>query len=265
MTLPWLKQAGIRMVLQSEAAECGLASLTMVASHHGHRVNLAGLRQRYPTSMQGATMAQLMVIAADLGLAPRAVRLDLEEMDQLRLPAILHWDLNHFVVLEEVTASGQLVILDPASRRRMMSAAKASNHFTGIALELSPAADFKPIEARATTRLTDLWSRMTHFRSALTQVLVLSLVLQLTALLTPFYIQTVIDDAITQGDGNLLGLLLIGFGVVYALNAVTQALREWVMLTLGQSLSFDLGGNVVRHLIRLPLAYFERRHFGAAG
>ena len=103
---------------------------------------------------------------------------------------------------------------------------------------------------------------MTHFRSALTQVLVLSLVLQLTALLTPFYIQTVIDDAITQGDGNLLGLLLIGFGVVYALNAVTQALRAWVMLTLGQSLSFDLGGNVVRHLIRLPLAYFERRHVG---
>ena len=103
---------------------------------------------------------------------------------------------------------------------------------------------------------------MAQFRSALGQVLVLSLVLQLTALLTPFYIQAVIDNAIAQGDANLLGLLLIGFGVVYALNAVTRALRDRVMLTLGQSLSFDLGGNVMRHLIRLPLAYFERRHVG---
>ena len=262
MSFAWMKQAGMRMVLQSEAAECGLASLTMVASYYGHRVNLGGLRQLYPTSMQGATMPQLMVIAADLGLAPRAVRLELGEIGMLRLPAILHWDLNHFVVLEAVTARGNLVILDPATRRRTVSAAKASNHFTGIALELSPVADFKPIEARTTTRLTDLWSRMEHFRSALGQVLVLSLVLQLTALLTPFYIQAVIDNAIAQGDANLLGLLLIGFGVVYALNAVTRALRDWVMLTLGQSLSFDLAGNVVRHLIRLPLAYFERRHVG---
>jgi ATP-binding cassette subfamily B protein RaxB len=103
---------------------------------------------------------------------------------------------------------------------------------------------------------------MTNFRRAFGQVLILSLILQLTALLTPFYIQTVIDDAITQGDANLLLLLLIGFAVVYGLNSVTKALREWVMLTLGQSLSFDLGGNVVRHLIRLPLAYFERRHVG---
>ena len=262
MSFAWMKQAGMRMVLQSEAAECGLASLTMVASYYGHRVNLGGLRQLYPTSMQGATMPQLMVIAADLGLAPRAVRLELGEIGMLRLPAILHWDLNHFVVLEAVTARGNLVILDPATRRRTVSAAKASNHFTGIALELSPVADFKPIEARTTTRLTDLWSRMAYFRSALGQVLVLSLVLQLTALLTPFYIQAVIDNAIAQGDANLLGLLLIGFGVVYALNAVTRALRDWVMLTLGQSLSFDLAGNVVRHLIRLPLAYFERRHVG---
>ena len=262
MSFAWMKQAGMRMVLQSEAAECGLASLTMVASYYGHRVNLGGLRQLYPTSMKGATMPQLMVIAADLGLAPRAVRLELGEIGMLRLPAILHWDLNHFVVLEAVTARGNLVILDPATRRRTVSAAKASNHFTGIALELSPVADFKPIEARTTTRLTDLWSRMAYFRSALGQVLVLSLVLQLTALLTPFYIQAVIDNAIAQGDANLLGLLLIGFGVVYALNAVTRALRDWVMLTLGQSLSFDLAGNVVRHLIRLPLAYFERRHVG---
>ena len=262
MTLPWLSNPDTKVVLQTEAAECGLAALTMVANHHGHRVNLSGLRQRYPTSMKGATMAHLMTIAADLGLAPRAVRLELDELAQLKLPAVLHWDLNHFVVLQSVAPGRNVTILDPAVGRRTISIDKASRHFTGIALELTPTASFTPIEARATTKLTDLWSRMTNFRRAFGQVLLLSFVLQFTALLTPFYIQVVIDDAIAQGDANLLLLLLIGFGVVYALNSVTKALREWVILTLGQSLSFDLGGNVVRHLIRLPLAYFERRHVG---
>jgi len=259
---PWTVKQGIRPVLQTEAAECGLAALTMIASHHGHRVNLSGLRQRYPTSMQGATLSHLVTIAADLGLAPRAVRLELDELGQLRLPAILHWDLNHFVVVEAIRPDGKIVILDPALGRRIESREKVSRHFTGIALELTPTASFAPITARTTTRLTDLWSRMTNFRRAFGQVLLLSLVLQFTALLTPFYIQSVIDNAIVQGDSNLLMLLLIGFGVVYGLNSVTKALREWVMLTLGQSLSFDLGGNVVRHLIRLPLGYFERRHVG---
>lgn len=262
MNLPWFKTHGIKAVLQTEAAECGLASLTMVAAHHGHRVNLIGLRQRYPTSIKGATMSQLMVIAADLGLAPRAVRLELEEMGQLRLPAILHWDLNHFVVLESITPDGRLVVLDPAVGRRAITLDKASRHFTGIALELTPSTSFKPIEARATVKLSDLWTRMAHFRRAFAQVVLLSVVLQFTALLTPFYIQTVIDDALAQGDANLLLLLLVSFAVIYGLNSLTKALREWVILTLGQSLSFDLGGNVVRHLIRLPLAYFERRHVG---
>lgn len=262
MSLPWSSKPETKVVLQTEAAECGLAALTMVASHHGHRVNLSGLRQRYPTSIKGATMANLMVIAADLGLAPRAVRLELDELSQLKMPAILHWDLNHFVVLESVAPGKGVTILDPAVGRRGISIDKASRHFTGIALELTPTASFTPIEARATTRLTDLWSRMSNFRRAFGQVLLLSIVLQFTALLTPFYIQVVIDDAIAQGDANLLFLLMLGFGIVYGLNSVTKALREWVMLTLGQSLAFDLGGNVVRHLIRLPLAYFERRHVG---
>jgi ATP-binding cassette subfamily B protein RaxB len=262
MSLEWLSGGRGEPVLQTEATECGLASMTMVARAHGHRVNLAGMRQRFPTSMKGATLEQLMAIAADLDLAPRPLRLDLDEIDQLQLPAILHWDLNHFVVLERVRKGKGATILDPAVGRRDMTLADVSKHFTGVALELAPTAAFKPIEARQRTRLTDLWSRITHFRGAFTQVLILSLVMQFTALLTPFYIQIAIDDAFAQSDANLMLLLMIGFGAVYVLQAVTRALRERVMLSLGQSLSFHLGGNVVRHLIRLPLAYFERRHVG---
>ncbi len=257
---PWAQR--LRPMLQSEEAECGLACVAMVAAYHGHKVNLPGLRQRFPTSSKGATLADLMSVASELELAPRALRLDLEEMDKLQTPAILHWDLNHFVVLETAGARGGATILDPATGRRTLSSRELSRHFTGVALELAPTPDFKPLEARTRTRLTDLWSRLTNYRGATVQVLSLSLLLQLTALIMPFFLQLTIDEGIAQGDQNLLTLLLVGFGAVYALNAVTRALRSWVVLTLGQSLSYQLGGNVVRHLLRLPLAYFERRHVG---
>jgi ATP-binding cassette subfamily B protein RaxB len=256
---PW--QRGMAPVMQAEAAECGLACVAMIAVHHGHRVNLAGLRQLYPTSMKGMTLAALMAIASDLELAPRAVRLEVEELHQLALPAILHWDLNHFVVLERVRGAAATV-LDPAGGRRIVPVAKLGRHFTGVALELAPTPAFKPVEARVTIRLSDLWSRLVNYRSALTQLLTLSLLLQVATLAMPFYMQLTIDEAIAQGDLSLMALLFIGFAAVYALNAVLKALRSWVVLTLGQSISFQLGGNVVRHLFRLPLGYFEHRNVG---
>jgi ATP-binding cassette subfamily B protein RaxB len=183
------------------------------------------------------------------------------ELDKLQKPAILHWDLNHFVVLESATPR-HVTILDPARGRRRMTLAAFGRHFTGVALELTPTADFKPIEARTRTRLSDLWSRLSNFGGPFTQIVILSLLMQLTTLVAPFYIQLTVDEAIGQGDASLLTILLIGFVVVYGLSAVTRALRDWVVLTLGQSLSYQLGGNVIRHLVRLPLSYFERRHVG---
>jgi ATP-binding cassette subfamily B protein RaxB len=256
---PWSQR--MRPLLQSEAAECGLASVAMIALHYGHRVNLPGLRQRYPTSIKGTTLQELMAIASDLELAPRAVRLEIAELDQLQKPAILHWDLNHFVVLESA-GPRHATILDPARGRRRISLATLGRHFTGVALELTPTAAFRPIEARTRTRLSDLWSRLSNFGGPFTQIMILSLLMQMATLVTPFYIQLTVDEAIGQGDASLLTILLIGFAVVYGLSSVTRALRDWVVLTLGQSLSFQLGGNVVRHLLRLPLGYFERRHVG---
>lgn len=256
---PWSHR--LQPVLQSEGAECGLAALTMVARYHGHRVNLIGLRQLYPISAKGATLEHLVRIASGLNLSSRPVRLELDELDQLQLPAVLHWDLNHFVVLEAVSGR-RATIVDPAVGRRVMTFDKVSRHFTGVALELMPSPEFKPVNAQPRTRLSDLWSRLRGFRSAFTQVLILSLMIQALALLAPLYIQLVVDDGISQGDGSLLLLLLLGFGAIYVLRSIVAALREWVVLTLGQSLSYQLGGNVVRHLLRLPVGYFERRHVG---
>jgi ATP-binding cassette subfamily B protein RaxB len=261
MAAHWPWQGGIRPVLQSEAAECGLASLAMVAQFHGHRVDLAGLRQRFPTSIKGMTLRQMIDVASGLEFSARPVRLEVDELEQLRLPAILHWDLNHFLVLERVEKAG-VWLIDPAQGRRRMTLAKFARHFTGVALELTPTAEFRPVDVRVRTRLSDLWSRLTNYRGAFWQVLTLSLIVQVTSLVTPFFIQLVIDDGVNQGEASLLTLLLVGFGMIYALQAVSKMLRSWVTLCLGQSLSFQLGGNVVRHMLRLPMGWYERRHVG---
>lgn len=256
---PWSPLA--RPILQAEAAECGLACLAMVANRHGHKTNLVGLRQRYPISLQGATLAQLVGIAADLGLAPRAVRLELDELDKLALPAILHWDMKHFVVLERL-AGGKATIADPAAGRRTMSIEALGRHFTGVALELSPTIDFRPAEIRARTRLRDLWSRLSNYGGAVFQILILSLLLQTTVLVAPLFLQLTIDEAIAQGDTSLLLLLFLGFAFVLLITGITSALRSWVILVVGESLSYQLAGNLVRHMLRLPLDFFERRHIG---
>ncbi|TAD72944.1 MAG: peptidase domain-containing ABC transporter [Sphingomonadales bacterium] len=256
---PWKRT--IRPVLQAEAAECGLACLAMIASHHGHKVNIGGLRRHFPISMKGMTLGQIIQIAGHLDLSPRALRLELDQIEQLQLPAILHWDLNHFVVLESVGRKG-VVILDPAGGRRHMSRKKVDRHFTGVALELTPTSDFQPVEARVTLRLSDMWGKLVNFRGAFIQVLVLSVLMQVTTLALPFFMQLTIDEAIGQSDVNLLLLLVAGFGLLHLVNLTIRALRSWVVLTLGQSITFQLGGNVFRHLLRLPVKFFESRHVG---
>src|SRR5512140_2506470 len=113
-------RARLPVFLQTEAAECGLASLGMVACFHGHRVDLAGLRRRFTVSLKGATLAFLMQAAERLDIAPRPLKVELEELPKLRAPCILHWDLNHFVVLKSADGRGA-VIHDPARGERRLA------------------------------------------------------------------------------------------------------------------------------------------------
>ena len=113
------------LLLQTEAAECGLACLAMVAGHHGLRTDLPTLRQRFVLSLKGSTLADLVRMAGALQLNARAVRAEMEHLPQLQLPCVLHWDLNHFVVLKAVSAAG-VVIHDPAHGVRRLTLAEVS-------------------------------------------------------------------------------------------------------------------------------------------
>lgn len=249
------------VITASEAAECGLACLAMISRYHGHDVDLNGLRQRYALSLAGASLKSLMEIADQLGFSTRALRLELSALPKVRLPAILHWDLNHFVVLKAVGRK-TVTIHDPAFGAKTLSTEEFSKHFTGVALELSRAESFEPMTARAPIKLSLLWSRMTGWWGALAQVLVLSAALQIAAFVAPLQMQLVIDEAIASVDRDLLTVIALGFGALVVIQSGVEALRSWALRVFGHLLSFQISGNLVRHLLRLPSDYFEKRHVG---
>ena len=141
LNLGW--RAKLPLILQTEAAECGLACLAMIASYHGSHADLAELRRRFGLSLKGATLKDVVRIADQLGFASRPVRLEIEELQLLETPCVLHWELNHFVVLVKADSNG-VVVNDPALGRRHYSLEETSKRFSGVALELSARADFHP-------------------------------------------------------------------------------------------------------------------------
>ncbi|HUR42018.1 MAG TPA: peptidase domain-containing ABC transporter [Verrucomicrobiae bacterium] len=250
----------VPVILQAEASECALACLAMVCGYHGRGADLTTLRHRHPASLRGMTLAQLMRHASELGFAPRALRLEPAGLAQLRTPCLLHWDGDHFVVLERVGA--RCSIVDPAIGRRAPSRAELDRHFTGVALELEPTVALAAAAPAARLRFADLVRGVRNLGGALTRTLLLSCALQALALLAPFYGQLVIDQAIPAGDRQMLAVLGCAFALLAALSATLAAGRATVVLHLASHLQFSWAARLFGHLLRLPLTFFERRHLG---
>lgn len=250
-----------RIVRQTEAAECGLACLATVAGHFGLNIDMAGLRRRFPISMRGTTLKSLIEIAAALGLGGRAVRCELEELAQLKTPAILHWGLNHFVVLTRATRR-HLHLFDPARGARKVPLKEANREFTGIALELAPSPQFQRKRERTALKLFSLVKFSPETAKALAQAVVLTIVIEVFVLTSPFYMQLTIDEAILKGDGELLTALAVGFGFIAIFQATARALRGLALQFFAAALSFDMEGRLFHHLLRLPLDWFHKREVG---
>lgn len=213
------------VILQTEAAECGLASLAMIACYHGHKIDLNTLRQNHPVSLRGIGLQGLMQIADHLHFATRALQLDLDELKHLQCPAILHWDLNHFVVLKKVTARS-VIIHDPARGEHTLSFAEASKHFTGIGLELTPTQKFERKQEEQRVHLSDFWQRISGIKRTLFQIFLLLLLLQLFAIAAPFFMQLVVDEVILSHDFELLKILALGFFLLMLIQVGVTALRS---------------------------------------
>jgi len=248
-------------IRQTEAAECGLACLAMLAHHHGQQVDLASLRRRHPISMKGATLKALIEIGAAMGFGARAIRCEPDELKELKLPAILHWDMNHFVVLSKIRGAFA-VILDPALGVRRLRLKEIAHSFTGVALELSPTDGFQRKREKNLLKLSSLVSLRRPVMGALAQAILLSVIIELFVLASPFYMQLVIDEAILKGDADLLTALAIGFGGVTLFQILAGALRSLTLQHVSISLGFDMAAKLFHHLVRLPLDWFHKRQVG---
>ena len=249
------------VILQTESAECGLACLAMVASYHGHVVDLNTLRRDFPITLRGIDLVALIAMAERLKFISNPVRLEMEELSQLQRPAILHWDLNHFVVLKDIQAK-YIEIHDPSQGLCKLSWKEFSKHFTGVAVELSPTSEFEKKDEKNTLSLKNFIKPVRGLVPSLLKILTLSLSLQLFAVLTPFYMQWVVDEAIMVHDQHLVVVLSVGFLLLMLINISTTALRSYVVLYVSNLLSIQMGVHLFNHIIRLPLQYFERRHMG---
>ena len=250
------------MVLQSETAECGLACLAMVAGFYGRRLSLHEMRARFALSRRGASLKFLLKIAEGLDFAARPVRLELDELRTLQGPALLHWDLDHFVVLRKFDFRGRAIIHNPALGVRRYALEEVSAHFTGVAVELTPKSDFRPAARRPGIGLKSLVSGHQGLGWALAQILLLSVLLQCFALAAPFYLQLVVDDVLVRYSTHLLAVLALGFGLLLVVRVITRALRDRIVQHAAAGLGIGMSAELFAHLLRLPTDYFAARRIG---
>lgn len=255
------RRGKVKTVLQTEAAECSMACLTMVARSLGHDIDLAAMRRRFDTSLRGMNLGKMIEIARILGLDARPLRAELPYLRQARLPCILHWDLNHFVVLSRVSGRG-LHLHDPAHGERIISLEQASAHFTGVLVEFTRAAQFEPVRDRKRISLRSLAGRIEGVSKVAFQLLGLATVIELLAILLPFQIQWTVDEVIPTADMGLLMATGAGFIVLIVLQCGLSIARGWTLSRVGASLGEQLTTRLFSHMLRLPLDFFQKRRMG---
>jgi ATP-binding cassette subfamily B protein RaxB len=251
----------VPVILQSEAPECGIACLAMISSFHGHLTDLAAMRLRLSPSLKGVNLKHIAQIAETMGMSARGVQVPLESLGKLQLPAVLHWDMNHFVVLVEVSGR-RIVVHDPGRGKRSLTLEEASKHFTGVAMEFAPTTTFQRKDERERISSWQLLGVAGGLKGTIAQILLLSLALEIFAIAMPFFLQLVVDRVLVGRDRDLLTVLGVAFGALALISVAVTAVRAWVGVYLSTHVNLRLLTTLFNHLVRLPLAWFEKRNIG---
>lgn len=249
------------MIFQTETAECGLTCLAMVAGYHGLNISVSELRARSPVSLKGLSLRGLSTIASQIGMNARVLRCDIKDLPIVNRPALLHWDLQHLVVLKS-TARNKFVIHDPSRGIRVLRHAEISDHFTGIVIELTPANGFRKAAAKKRLTIFDLIGSVRRIRPTLLQVISLSILLEMLVLIQPLFIRSVVDVAIVNKDLTLVYAVVGILAFASLLHGFANFLRDYAVLRAGTTLNFQMTQRIFRHAIKLPLSFFERRPIG---
>ena len=250
----------IPYIQQMSATECGVACLSMVLAWFGKHVSLAELRQVAGVNRDGATALSILHAARWYGLRARGVKLEMDALPYLDRGAILHWEFSHFVVFDRLREDG-VEIVDPASGRRIVSFDQFNRSFTGIALTLSPAEEFRQTGEQRNV----VWSYVRQFLGQTrlwVRIIVVSALLQLFALGLPLLTGTLVDRVIPRGDTGLLQLLGAGLIGIVVFSALALVLRAQLLLHLRTRLDVKMTLGFLDHLVSLPFSFFQQRAEG---
>lgn len=245
---------------QMEVTECGAASLTMVLAFHGHHASLPDVRQACGVSRDGASALAIARAAISYGMEAKGAKLGMAQLSQLPLPAILHWEFNHFLVLEQLTNS-KAILVDPACGRRTIPLQEVSRRFTGVALVFSPTENFRK-KRKAYPSLAKYREIFKQSLPSLSQVLLASFALQLVGLIFPVANQILLDRVISPKQDAWLWGLAFGLSGAVVAKAFMTLVRSYVVQALQNILDLTLMGRFLDHLLHLPLSFFLQREAG---
>jgi ABC-type bacteriocin/lantibiotic exporter with double-glycine peptidase domain len=256
-----LRRLRVPFVPQMEITDCGAACLAMTLALHGRNVPLSEVRSITGTDRDGVDALALTRAAAYFGLRARGVRLEPHDLRLLEPGAILHWELNHFVVLESATARGA-VIVDPGWGRRHVSREALGKSFTGVAIELEPAAGFTTGGRRAARSRLRHIAPLVQRRGLLAGVIGLSALVQLFALALPILTAVVVTRVVPHSDRSLLLSVTLGLLAMVMFNLVTSLLRGRQLLYLRTRVDLHITRRFIEHLADLPYSFFLQRSTG---
>ncbi|MDR3491328.1 MAG: peptidase domain-containing ABC transporter [Gammaproteobacteria bacterium] len=256
-----LKRNKLPFIFQSEMAECGLACIAMILSYYGGMNSLFTLRKIYKPSLVGMTLYHLKKIAEDLGLIVSVLRIDIYQLSSISLPSIIHWDMNHFMVIREVSANF-ITVHDPARGVRKISLDDVSKSFTGIVLEIKHASSFKPLLAVPNQSNNMMMELFKKYGLSLAKLVLISGFIQLFYIGGVSFIQKSIDSSTHLFQNRTLYILLFAFLGAKVMEFSTTAIRGFTVTYLGTLINHEFGASVMKHLISLPISFFETRHVG---
>ncbi|HKE14464.1 MAG TPA: peptidase domain-containing ABC transporter [Kofleriaceae bacterium] len=252
----------IPFVQQMEWTDCGAACLAMVLGYHGRNIPLARVRDELGLARDGVSARNILEAGARLGLIGRGVKVDVAKLPLLARGSILHWEFNHFVVFDRLNKRS-VRIFDPAVGVRDVPFAQFAESFTGVALELSPAPDFRAQKANSNiSRLRRYARELLSERLTFDRIVIISLVLRILALVLPLLTSVIVDQVVPRSDYNLL--LVAGLAVVLMVlfNAISEVMRAYLLMHLRTVLDVRSTLGFLDHLVKLPFRFFQQRSDG---
>jgi ATP-binding cassette, subfamily C, bacterial len=247
-------------VLQMEAVECGAAALAMVLEHYGRVVPLEELRLQCGVSRDGSKASNVLRAARENGLVAKGFRVELEDIRRVKVPCIVYWNFNHFLVLEGWDEHWYY-INDPAEGSRKVSCEEFDEGFTGVVLNFAVGEDFKPEGERPST-LVSLWSRLKGSPDAVRLALVTGLLILVTGLVIPTFAKVFVDRILVAGLDNWYRPLLVAMGMTAVLRAGVTWLQQRYLLRLQMKLAIVTSARFIWHLLRLPAEFYSQRYSG---